>query len=213
MKKLTQSLSVYDFPPATVYLDDIAAIYQLLCQLAQQVEIECKDTAFESLDELAQYGQTIPMVHELEFHCTGPYISFSLGPDRIRMYASVSTLELQGAASSLRQIIAHRKKALAILYSAIGPFIPGAILGPFLVLAAIGWPQPILVATGAVGVILGVLVFRQAILSSRQYCTIVLKYKAEAPSFLERKKDDILLVVITAVVTGIATFIATYLLK
>jgi hypothetical protein len=220
MKKLAQSLSDFDLPSVTLYLDDIATIIALFAELSANIGIETQDTAFESLEELAQYGQNHKSLHNLTIKSVEPYMTLEFRRSSAHFYASDSTLEMQGMFAALKNLLKHNRKATWFMNSIYGGLLLGALVSFCLYfgisILAVGrvLGQPLIMVLSISPLLFaGILAWRVFYTQMREYSTIVLKNRSDLTNFWVRKQDDIVLVVITALVTAIATAIVTYLLK
>jgi len=206
-----------DFPPAKLYLDDLEEIVSIFHKVSPNVKISTDRYEFDGLDELPESGQEHLKFLELEL--MKPYLlSLSIGPREISFYSSEDELPARGVYNNIQSILKRRRRY----------FLPVSaiyILG-WLLLNVAGYSLGMVIASGfsemrswaiishLVGVILSVVIIVRLgyLIIAGGHTIIITRRRKDAPSFLTRNLDKIILIIITALVTAVATLLLQVLI-
>jgi hypothetical protein len=195
-----------DYGPVVLWLDDIKEIYERLKATASDVEISNKDYKFDNLESVINYfdGHT---QYQMVVSASKPYVRYSCHRhgSSLRVGSGPSSAELF---LELDEIIGRRQRKPKWAYSWWIMLVLMA-LGPlqFLFLEDTARRLGIL----AIQLILFAWFMRAMFIGLRRGSVIHMVKRSEAPDFLKRNKDQLLMMVISALVGGILTFAGTQL--
>ena len=201
-----------DFPPAKLYLDDLEEIVSIFHKVSPNVKISTDRYEFDGLDELPESGQE--HLEFLELELREPYLlSLSIGPREISFYASEDGFLAQGVYSNIHSVLKRRRRyflpvSVMIAVGWILAFVAGNSLGMEFgsrLSETRSWD----IISYLVAVLLSVVVIvRLSYLENAGGHTIIItRRRKDAPSFLTRNLDKIILIIISALVTAVATLL------
>jgi hypothetical protein len=203
LEKIT-SRRIEDFPPTTLYLDDLSEIVGVMAQACSHIEIKSGDYKITDASELDVLASRFPSGRFDDVYLQGydPYISIGLRKHAISAYISEDALEQRGIVSKVRDIINDGKKRNPEwLFAALSN-----------IAVAVGMWQ-IISKEYYVGALLVLLSFAIIPISvnygMKNKVVIHSKKRGEVKTFIERKKDDISLAVISALLGGAITYVVT----
>lgn len=195
-----------------IYLDDLKAIEEVL-NAVRDFKIKTSDFEYDSVSEI---NNNQNHTNELSISACDPYISVEFNKHSAYLYASDSETRTVGIVTKLVEIIKKRKRRLRWLSTKISVWFAG----PLFVIAfgilvkfreqgveEVIWIGPIILV---LIIIWWTLDYRHGLHS---FSEIVFTKRDEQKSFLVRRKDEIILVVITSVLTFILTIIAQKFFK
>lgn len=196
-----------DFPATTLYIEDVAELIDTFALACKQVEVSSGQFKIVDPAELQLLAGKFPTGRfaELKIQGNDPYVSLELRPYGARAYISEDSLEQRGIVSKAREVIHRRKK--------LQPELPANIV--IVLLLSVGiWQLYEKSFAIAVPVLLSVFAAFSYSVRLRMRNTVVVysKSHADVKSFFQRKKDDILLAVISAAFGAAASYAATKLL-
>ena len=113
MEKITSKRSE-DFPPATLYLDDLSQIVEVLAQACKRIEVKTGDYKITDPSELNALASKFPAGRFDHICLQGydPYISSDLKTYGVSAYNSEDTLVQRGIVSTIREIVNSGKKRI-----------------------------------------------------------------------------------------------------
>jgi hypothetical protein len=196
MRELDKPISK-EYLPLTLFRDDLESIERVLKQSTEAVEIEAGGFQFDSIDELIT-KLSDRRVREMEIRASRPYIRIELAPMWAKLYVGSSANASAGPFYRLDQVLRRARRRLWPLYSFYFVWIVnGALwvsipLRPKVSRAA----TIVFTATSLAWVVWTVYV------RLRRHSTIILIPRGSA-SFWVRKKDELLLAVVSALLGAI----------
>lgn len=211
MKKLPRSYSE-DFNQSIFYLDDIENIVEIFREVSNDVNIETEGYSFDTVQDLAKLGSDT--INKLEIKTSQPYIKLEFDNFRISLYIEDDSPLLRGVFEKIKVIVNRRNKSFNRTFrsSTFGSTISNLFLFLGVVAALIqSWSLVVLaLITATVFAFLSRWAWNERF---ERYSIIVLKKRAENKSFLERNKDQIILIIISALSGAIITYVFTQLTK
>ena len=202
MKRIPQRLS-YKLGPIHLYLDEIEKIIEHLRSGAETVDVDAGEFHLEPTDKLADIKGA--EIHDLTIESSNPHIAVQLWPRSAELIAYRDDPNTRGLFEVIKdELITHQR-----LFSGFHryPMAGGVTLGlspSVLLFLPIPTAQR-LIATAlmfALGVLMSLPVLR---ILHKSYSTVVLRYRAERPSFWQRKGDEILIALISAIIGSLLT--------
>ncbi len=195
---------IEDFPPTTLFLDDLAEIVSVFTQACKRIEIRAGDYKLTDPGKLEALAKKYPKGRFDDIYLQGydPYISLDLRTFGISAYISEDTLEQRGIIARIGDIVARgKKKSPAWLYF------------PLIYLPVLAGVWQLLSEQYLLGVALITLYFASIPFAvkygMRNKVIIHSEPQGATKTFLERKKDDIALAVISAGLGGLITYLVT----
>jgi hypothetical protein len=198
MIKRNPSPHTKSFPPLVLWRDDIEEIASVLKAHGSTVEIFAGEFAFEAVDELVERFGMIHPIFDLKMSGHPPYTSIDLNRFQSRLYVSGDS-NGSGVFFEVSKILAARQRWFSVLYSQwfIWTIITLNIVLP-LVLTSLRL-SPAYWVVGLNVVVLSCISWA-AFVNVRRHSVIHLERRIETKSFLQRKKDDIATIIISAIV-------------
>jgi hypothetical protein len=213
MKKLASTV-IKKLPPLKLYLDDLERIVELMNSIDCKITILTDEYELENLAELGQLKKKV--LHELQINATTPNfhsIALSLTQNSADLsIGGTDKAEMRGVFEQLLSYLQGRKTHLmTLLKTIISCLVPfGIVFIAFLThnskLAFVP-PLALIILTGIVTPIWALYSF----VGNNYYSTIFLSLKSDAPSYWERNKEKIWLVIITAVISFLFGWLARFL--
>lgn len=206
MEKITNK-RIEDFPPATLYLDDLSQIVEVLAKACKVIEVKTGDYKITDPSELNALASKFPAgrFDDIYLKCNDPYLSIDLKTYGVSAYISEDTLVQRGIISTIREIVNGGKKT--------NPewFYPVLINIPLLVgLSQLISKEYIM---GALLIFLSLATVPMGVRYSMKNKVIVhSQQRSEMKTFFERKKDDIALVAISATLGAVIAYMITKLM-
>jgi hypothetical protein len=207
MKRVGKSKSE-KLKPVYLYKDDISELLKIFERGCEKVEIEAAGYRLDDVSELENLSdETIN-----EFHIQGrkPYVSLHFRPNEIFLYINEDTHHQIGVFEELKSYVNSRRKKLYWLTQS--SIAPGILAGTAFQFIPIEKDE---ITTYSVS--LAVSMFALAILwgwwglhsSFKKYSIIYTKRSRKDGSFIQRKQDDLLLIIISASVGAAITLLST----
>ena len=204
MERISSKLQEY-FPATTLYLDDVIEVIDAFDQACDRIEItagEYKITSPTELDELASKF-TNDRFDNLKIQGYDPYVSLELRSFGARTYISEDSLEQRGLIAKAREVL-DRCRRIRLHFLANAAYI---------VLCALATWQVFFCKNYYFGGLLMLVGFAMLPFSSHlKTKSAVIAYtrkRVDMKSFYERKKDDVLLAIISAALGAAASYAAT----
>lgn len=198
-----------DFPSATLYLDDLSEMLATLAEVCDRVELKTGDYTISEPVELEILASKFPNGRFGHVYLQGydPYVSVDIRMSGVSAYISDETLELCGLVSKIRDIVQRRKKRNlhpGWLFSALS--FSAASVGTLQIMSKEYLTGSLLIMLSLASI--------PSIVSYEMKNTVIVhtQPRASVKSFFERKKDDIVLVVIATLFGGFVTYLITKLL-
>ena len=198
-----ENKTIEDFPSATLFFDDLSEIVAIFVGSCKRIELKAGDyriTDPKELDELAKKFQK-GRFGAIYLQGYDPYIQLNLAT-RVSAYISEDSLEQRGIIAKCRDIVARGKK--------LNPFwlLNAATNVPTLIAA---WQ--LLSKEYLVGLLLLGLSFALIPVSvtygMKNRVIVHTHTRASVTTFFQRKKDDIVLAIVSAAIGALVTYLAT----
>ena len=209
MKIIPQSKR-FSFPTIHINRDDIESILEILRSKGAEINLECEGYQFDSIDEICErLGNSVKI---FSISAKKPYVSieFKKNPlSQIDLYASGDDSSGIAAFHEIKELLLKRKSILVKIL----PIQVAAI--PFLIFLFIGFVPLNYIATIFPSKFFSLCFFSLFIMLGLfplafkfgQFYTISLLHSHENKSFLYRKKDDIMLIILGAIIGAVATIL------
>lgn len=198
---------IEDFPSSTLYLDDVAELIDTFGQACERIEATAGEFKIADPAELNALAAKFDggRFADLKIQGYEPYVSLELSAIGARAYISEDSLEQRGVVSKVREILHRQRKAR-----------PGLLvdLASGLLIAVGVWQiieKAYLLGLPLVVAALGLFAFSVR-LRLKNTVVVYSKSRADTKGFLQRKKDDVLLAIISAALGAAASYAATKLL-
>ncbi len=209
MKKKTKSLGEH-LKPVILYRDDLEKIIDILNKGSGEIKIENEEYKFNSLDELKSLKKDF--ITDIKLSQSTPHVSISFTQSSVWLFASNDSLESVGIYEQIRNHILSRRRKLAWLTenSALGSMCIGFSIW-FLLFEHSLYSLFLALSLLTLGALWSWHSFRSTF---KRYAVIYpLIYRKEHFGFFGRKKDEICLVIISAILGAVVTLILTKLFK
>jgi hypothetical protein len=216
MKKIDQSISK-DYPPVKLYFEDLVEIELVLNKISTEFQIQAADYSFDSIEELVtNIGKR--ELAEMEIRTINPYVSISFKRFYTRLYVASSEFDSAGLFYKLDYILKRTRRRLWFLYSNYSIWALFIIsvtssltsLSINLSFMSIPFGKTASTALSLFGCACAALLIWITYITNH-HSTIFLISRYTQGSFWIRKKDDILLAIISAIFGAILYVIVTSL--
>jgi hypothetical protein len=209
MEKIKVGSISKEFPPLRLYIDEIREVYEVLSQqCSKTLVIQTCGFRITEIDDLSK--MPTDQTHDFHIISLDPYLHLDLTKTGGYLYIGDASLEIEGLATRVEKILLKGK----IPYPALPKndwisALFGIPLGLGFLLHNIT-----LIIVGAIIILFGMIwaVAHFSFVTSR-FNTIIFKTHKENPSFLKRKKDEIIMLVIGTFVGVIIAKIFDLLIK
>ena len=196
-----------DYPAATLYIEDVLELVDTFSQACEGIEISAGEYKISNPAELNALASkfTDDKFDYLKIQGYKPYVSLELRAFGARTYISEDSLEQRGVIAKVREVLHRSKKIRPELFANIGIAVMFAIAG---------WQiQTKAYYVGALALFIAFsLPYVSTRLRMRSTVVVYTKSRAEAKGFFQRKKDDVVLALISAALGAAASYAATKLL-
>ena len=184
------------YRPVVIWLEDLAEIVSTLKQIAEDVQTSTEDYHFTTVEEVKEHfgSQT---QFEMEITSSRPYVRLELARLRVELHVSTGPKSAQ-LFHDIDVVLARRQRS--IVYSwwwLVAILVAGA--------AAHFFPEQAGPITAVQAVFL-VWYLWVMFITLRRTAVINLQRRSEARPFLERNKDQLILLLVGAVLGGLITF-------
>ena len=202
MKK--ENISVLrNFGPVTIYTDDLKAVAELLQTGKQKPKIVLKDKShsyeFEGAEGIKEIEQLpVSSFHDIEITSYGdPHISIRLSDFQLQFYVSNDSVQGRGLMEKTIEILKPRN--LYLSYALMSPVLPMvAAMKMYSLREANGLTATIItLALCAAWAVVG------TVSQFKRFCTLHTRPRHAMPSFFVRRKDEVLLAVISGAVGAV----------
>jgi len=193
----------------TLYRDDLENLVKIFHELTGAIDIQTAGYRLANLEELPQLRTDT--IDSLALRCHDPYVSLTIEPGRIWLYIDDNSPVQRGLFEKIKAYI-NSKYPLGrwVLDNSI---MPGNLGGASLALLVMGAMRGsnLFLTIGIAGVILSFFWIWWAIFGVRKRRIMILTRRSEASNFLVRKKDDLILAIVSALLGALVTFVVTKL--
>ncbi|MDP3083046.1 MAG: hypothetical protein Q8N44_05070 [Rubrivivax sp.] len=196
-----------DFPAATLYMDDVVQVLDTFAKACESVEVTASEYKITDPNELPALAAKFPQERfdDLKIQGFKPYVSLELRSYGARTYISEDTIEQRVVVTSAREVLVRCRK-----------FKPDSIANVAYLLLAVTSVWAVMAKAHFVffALVLAAVALLPFSVRLRMKNTVIVytKNRSEAKGFLQRKKDDLLLVVLSAALGAAASYAATKLL-
>lgn len=201
MKK-SGSKSFEDFPSTLLYLDDLKDILSVLSANCEEVRLrtgDYDDVAPEELDELVS-NIKLERFQNIHIQTNKPYISIDLQSYVIRVYISEDNVIQRGVISKIREIVKRNERRYFEKALTVIGMLPLVALGILVIMKEY--------AFSAVMFFLSLMMIFPITKYKMNHKVIILtKNKENRIPFLKRKKDELLVALVSASVGALISFI------
>jgi len=208
MKKIKRGY-IEDFKPVILYLDDLEEIVEILKELPNKVRILADDYELDSLDELQKINRDrldMLIIKVVGPEASSPYISLNFLPNDILFEVDEDTAAKRGIVEKIKEFLKGRRRKLFWLTG--NHLLAGATTG-----MSIWFFMPGKILLGCAVLSLGLIWSWWSFkLRDKKWSVIHLKRRSDSPSFWKRNKDEIAIVVITAIISIVFTSIINWLI-
>jgi len=205
MKKLSKSLWL-DLPPTKIYFEDLEEIIDILKEVSDKIEIKTKDYEVDTIEELKEFYQG--EINYLKLLVIKPYILIEIFTDNSVIYIDKDSLSTRGMLEKIKQIFRRdRYKLLWFADESIGKTLSSLSLIVLLYFFLFNRHYSFIIVIG----VFTVFEIIQYIYALKIKNRIFLTKKTDKKSFWKRKKDDIILSLISAILGAAVGAIITFI--
>ena len=207
MEQITKSKRT-DLKPLVLYFEDIAKICEILSEISSEIEIETEDYKLNNIEEITELSEKI--IYSLNISTSNPYVSVDFRPSSASIYISEDNATQRGILDKIKQYLESKQRKLAWLANNSG--LAGATLGSSSWFFLFGIPKndKYLVSYGILVALLGAFWSFYGHRNQFRYFSIIFtNSKNDVSSFFTRKKDDIMVAIISAGIGALITYLFT----
>ena len=213
MKRKEKPSSV-EIPPVRLFLEDLEEIEEVYKKYCKELKIETEDFEFDSVEELKNIGKD--KLNSLSFNSHDPYISVNFSPSNARIYSSEPDPKSVGIVAILKNILDKRLTPLRHLISKWVLIILNILLFisvmAFLILKDLNENMNIIAIIPLSFFIFWILWMMWGWrFDIKKHSVIYLKNRSSKKNFFSRKKDDIILAIISSIFGCLLTLLVIYL--
>lgn len=196
---------INDFPSAVLFLDDIVEMAKAINEMSKNFRMESgkyKISDIKEIGELAQ-AQNSDFFENIIMSVDDPAFSLSINSRKIEIYISDTSIIQLGVVEKIRNIINRRKRNFIVhhfLQYGMLNFVLSIVAGACLVESYYLWALVLFVLATLAPDYFG---------KSKRLIVVHTLKRSEQKSFFERKRDDVLLSIISAFVGSVVTLVAT----
>lgn len=189
------------YAPIVLWWDDVTGIFEILQEKASSVEMETTQYKFTTLDVAKEHLGDAPE-YGMKFSSSSPYVKLESGS----LYVGAGPASAQ-IFMEIDAILKARERRPRWIYS-------GWLFMPVVVLGLVGFvlkedaTKSVVIA---IQVIFALLYSRGIFMTMKRGLVVYPQRKSEARGFFGRNKDQLLMLVITAVVSGLLGFAGSQL--
>jgi len=207
MKRVGKS-QLEKLKPVFLYKDDISDLLEIFNRGCEKVEIEASGYALDDISEIESLSNEV--INELRIQGREPYVSLHFKPNDIYLYIDEDTHHQIGVFEEIKSYVHSKRRKLSWLTQS--SIAPGILFGTAFQFIPIEKDE---VTVYSVSLVLSM--FALAIFwgwwsinySFKNYSIIYTKRSRKDGNFIQRKKDDLLLVFISASVGSAITLLMT----
>ena len=203
MKKIKKSHSIY-ITPIRLFLEDIQTIEDIYKQYCKSFTIKTDDYVLDTTAELKEINKE--KISRLSFESFDPHIHVDLSECTARIYSRKDDPNSLGIVAKLKEVLDKRVTSWRFIFSS-WIMIPAQILlwvfyWTFLCVNSLSMISGLTI----IPLIMVLWYVAQYRFKSKKHTIIYIVNKKNLPNFFRRNKDQIVLVVISAIVGGIISF-------
>lgn len=189
----TGNKHIEDFPPAKLYLNDLQEILEVFGQTCEEVTLKTSEYENVKPSEIEELIRRLDSGKFEDLYIIGrnPYVTLDLRSPGARAYVSESSAVQLGLISQIKDILQKRKKRyiIGIGYSFVG--IPQLVM--FVSAARGEWVLSIVAFLFSL-----LMIWRAVTYQMEKTLEVYTKPKIQNESFFDRKKDDVIIALISA---------------
>ena len=208
MRELIKSLCE-SLPMVKLYLDDLEEILADLSKVSDNVVVTTGKYELDDLGELSKLRKE--ELEEIRFVARDPYVSLEILPDSGFLYIAEDKGDSRATYERLKQIVLRgKRRSLPYRFLLVFPAIGGGIIGMSIIelIKHIVTSDIREITQSLILLALGCVVMVIAVVKTPiPRSIIILKHRMDAPSFLKRNRDKILLILISALLSVLATLL------
>lgn len=176
-----------------------------------EYKLESEEFEYQGINEIPADNDAVSIFHIQTY---SPYITIDFGGDGARIYGGEDDLKTIGALKKITEIISRREKKTLWFISRPSPIYP-SLAGISVAAVIIStmkksmWILPSIFVS-LFFIVLVVLSFR---MENYTFSTIEFVYKRKKSNFFLRNKDQIIIVIMTAILTFLLTLLGQNLFK
>jgi hypothetical protein len=199
-KSLSDSIS-----PVRVFLDDLEEIYDVLsADAAGGVTIVTDDYILGSPDELDRYRGRV--LKDVEIKAAEPYVSVHLRAQGAWIYSARDDSQSTGLFEKVRAVVRRCRPRYWWLMGANAPWVLGVIAGSSATPLALNADKPWSLLGIALGAVALVWLAAAYHFDVRAGAIVVPTRRSEAPSFLRRNSDRLIIAALSAAATALIAY-------
>jgi len=206
MKKIKKFLRI-DFGLTKLFFDDLEEIINILKEASEKIDINTEDFQIESMEEFGELDKED--LNILRVETFNPWIVLDIQPRESYIYAGEDTLITRGVLDKIKSIFRRRRYKFSWLAS---EFI-SKISSPLIILLLFDY---LILDKKAIFMILVIIFSSLSIVNTIFIFSlknrITLAKKSDKKSFWRRKKDDIILAIISALIGSVIGAIVTLII-
>ena len=211
MKKIVHSRTEY-FKPVVLYLDDLEKIFEIIKEVCKKIIISTSEYEIENLNELKELNKE--SLNYLKINGQEPWLVLEIDFSNLYLYIHEEDAMSRGIFEKVKQILKDRKRKYSWLskdnfVGSIGTLLLGILI--FSIYIGIKQKNLFYISIGILSLLLGFIFTRISL--NLGYNEIYLKRRAESKSFWKRKKDEIIIAIISAMIGSVFTILSLMLLK
>lgn len=206
MKKIVHSRTEY-FKPVVLYLDDLDKILEIIKEVCKKIIIKTSEYEIENLNELKKLNKE--SLDYLMIRAEEPWLILEIDFSKLYLYIDEDDAISRGIFEKVKQILKNRKRKFSWLKEKLFQ-VPLLFIFSFGLVVGISRKNIVLILIGVLFLVLLVMHLSWDI----KACNIIhLKRKTESKSFWKRKKDEIIIAIISAIIGSVFTILSLMLLK
>lgn len=196
MKKREQSLS-QEFKPMKLYYEDLEEIYDVFKEHPGEVKFDADTYELENLNEVLDIKKDD--FTDFKIYAHNPYVSLDFSKNSIRLYISDDTPFQRGLFEKLKTVL---KKKERYFISSLFSYYAYALL--IVVMSTLSYWENRYI-TYSIGASAAFFYALYTMYVFKWRSIIVPSHRSSRPNFLQRNKDQIILVIISAIIGGLVS--------
>lgn len=231
LQRVSPSVDRQSFPPVRIWRDDLEEIYQLIREVVSEndpINIRAHDG--EDVYTLTSVGDiggfNVPTLKAISIYAPTIKVTLRLGPKKSNMEAEEPDLRIRGLITEVARILSSKARPvgrvfawiedhvgmLAVALMAMGIAAVAIVAGEATNAEDMRFSTPALIGLVA-GLFAGLITAWISVYLRLGSCILNVKTRLEAPTFWARKKDDIMITVVSSVLSLILGGIIGYWLN
>jgi hypothetical protein len=205
MRRVDEPISK-EYLPLRLFLDDLQEIENILKGPAQSVSIKVRGFEFDSIDEFSK-NSGHRKITDLQITCSTPYVSLEFTRFSARLYVGSSDDTAAGLFHKLDQLLTQSRIPFWFLHSYYFVWVLNILLP---LNTAVVSNEP---TSTSVSLVAGAWIFRVLYVRLRRHSTVILSNRNERSTFLSRKKDDLILALISGIIGALLGIAGTLIVN